>query len=146
MDLSGLKWPLIIIAVVGIGWLGTSGGVKWMYGNFTEAQPGADAAQDLRDEAGLTKLAGYTYHLWKWEKTIVIIQTAFDRYGDQAPNYLFNLERMSNCYDRLGEYQTSYDILQQLMNMNAHDYDERVANNDELALRANKLKEMYDLK
>ena len=145
MDLSGLKWPLIIAAVVGLGWLGTSGGVSWMYGNFTKATPGVDLDQDLRDEAGLTKLAGYTFHLWRWEKTIIIIETALDRYGEGAPNYWFNLERLSTCYERIGDYQTSYNILQELMNVNAHEIDERVGNFDNLNLRASKLREMYEL-
>lgn len=145
MDLSGLKWPMIIVAVVGIGWLGTSGGVSWMYNNFTASQPGVDQAQDLRDEAGLTKLAGYTYHLWKWKKTIIIIETAIQRYGEQAPNYYFNLERLSTCYERIGDYQTSYNLIKELMRVDAHQYDERVGNFDNLNLRANKLKEMYEL-
>jgi len=145
MDLSGLKWPLIIAAIVGIGWMGTSGGVTWMYGNFTAATPGVDEAQDLRDEAGLTKLGGYTYHLWKWQSTIDIIETAIERYGEYAPNYWFNMERLSTCYERIGEYQISYDILQELIQANAHEFDDRVGNFDNLSLRASKLKEMYEL-
>lgn len=146
MDLSGLKWPLIIAVLVGGGWLFTSGGVNWMYGQFTAAAPGADQAQDLRDEAGLTKLAGYTYHIWKWRATINIIETSINRYGVNAPNYWFNLERLSTCYERIGDYQTSYNIIQELMNANAKQYDERVSNFDALNLRASKLKEMYELR
>lgn len=146
MDLSGLKWPLIIVVIVGGGWLATSGGLRWMYGNFTAAAPGVDLQQDLRDEAGLTKIGGYTFFLWKWEQTIYILETAISRYGEEAPNYWFNLERLSTCYERIGDYQSSFDILQQLMNANAHEIDERVANFDNLNLRASKLKEMYELR
>ena len=145
MDLSGLKWPLIIAAVVGIGWLATSAGVNWMGQRFVAAAPGVDAQQDLRDEAGLTKLATYTYYLWKWQKTADILQTSIERYGEDGANYWYNLERLSNCYDRLGEYQESYDILRQLMDVNAHEIDSRVGNFDNLNLRASKLREMYDL-
>ena len=145
MDLSGLKWPVVIAVLVGLGWLFTSGGVNWMYGSFTEASPGIDEQQDLRDEAGLTKLASYTYHLWKWETTIQIIETCAERYGDWGPNYWFNLERLSTCYERIGDYQTSYDILQDLMNADAHEIDSRVGNFDNLSMRAAKLKEMYEL-
>ena len=145
MDLSGLKWPLIIAAIVGIGWMGTSGGVTWMFGNFTKAAPGVDMAQDLRDEAGLTKLAGYTYHLWKWRTTIDIIETAIERYGDAGPNYWFNLERLSTCYERIGEYQVSYGLLQELIQANANEIDARVGNVDNLSLRAAKLREMYEI-
>lgn len=145
MDLSGLKWPMIIAVLVGTGWLFTSGGVNWMYGKFTAAAPGVDLAQDTRDEAGLTKLAGYTYHIWKWRTTISIIETSIARYGQNAPNYWFNMERLSTCYERIGDYQTSFDILQGLIQADAHQYDERVGNMDNLALRASKLKEMYEL-
>lgn len=146
MDLSGLKWPLIIAAVVGLGWLFTSGGVNWMYGKFTAATPGVDVAQDTRDEAGLTNLASYTYHLWKWRVCIDIIETSIARYGVNAPNYWFNMERLSTCYERIGDYQTSVNILDQLIQADAHQYDERVGNFDNLRLRVAKLKEMYEIK
>ena len=145
MDLSGLKWPLVIVVDVGIGWLATSGGVNWMYGNFTAASPNVDEAQDLRDEAGLTKLAGYTYFLWKWRTTIDIIETSQQRYGEWGPNYWYNMERLANCYDRIGDYQTSYNILQEIMDANAHEIDDRVGNFDNLNLRASKLRELHEL-
>ena len=58
MDLSGLKWPIIIAAVVGIGWLATSGGINWMVGNFTKATPGIDEQQDKVAEVGLSRVGG----------------------------------------------------------------------------------------
>lgn len=146
MDLSGLKWPLIIVAIVGIGWLGTSGGIQWMYGNFTKAAPGVDVNQDIRDEAGLTKLAGYTYFLWKWKETIAIIETSMERYGDGAPNYWYNMERLSNCYDRIGNYKMSLEILELLMRARAWEVDPRVPNREQLNLRANTLREMHELR
>ncbi len=145
MDLSGLKWPLIIAVVVGIGWLATSGGVNWMYGKFTAASPGVDEQQDYKDEAGLTKLAGYTFHLWKWDATIDIINTSLDRYGEWGPNYWYNLERLATCYERTGDYQSSYNVLRELMAANAHEMDSRVGNFDNLNMRAAKLREMYEL-
>jgi len=145
MDLSGLKWPFIIAAVVGIGWLATSGGVNWMFGKFTAAAPGVDQQQDLRDEAGLTKLAGYTFHLWKWRATIDIIETSHYRYGPWGPNYWYNLERLATCYERIGQVQTSYNILQELKAGRAWEHDSRVGNFDNLNLRSSKLREMYEL-
>jgi hypothetical protein len=145
MDLSGFKWPLIIAALVGTGWLFTSGGVNWMYGRFTAATPGVDVAQDTRDEAGLTKLAAYTYHIWKWRACIDIIETSVARYGQNAPNYWFNMERLSTCYERVGEYQTAVNILDELIRVDAHQFDERVGNFDNLSLRVSKLKEMYEI-
>lgn len=146
MDLSGFKWPIIIAVVVALGWLFTSGGVNWMYAKFTAATPGVDVAQDTRDEAGLTKLASYTYHIWKWRPSINIIETSIKRYGPQAPNYWFNMERLSTCYERIGEYQTAVNIITEIMNADGHQYDNRVGNFDNLNLRVSKLKEMYEIK
>jgi len=145
MDLSGLKWPIIIVVIVAIGWLMTSGGVNWMVGNFTKATPGQDAARDKTDEAGLSRVGGYLLVLWRWEKAAKVMETSIDRYGTNGANYWYNLYRLATCYDRLERYQDSYDTLQDLIAANAHQYDERVPNNDNLSLRASKLKEVNEL-
>ncbi len=145
MDLSGLKWPLIIVIVVAIGWLMSSGGVNYMYGNFTKATPGEDVERDKVDEAGLTKLGGYLMLLWRWEKARNVMEESVRRYGDSGANFWYNKYRLAKCYDRLEKYKVSYSILQFLISNNAHEYDERVANNDNLSLRAAKLKEVYEI-
>ena len=145
MDLSGLKWPIIIAVIVGIGWLLSSGGVNFMINNFTKATPGQDVERDKTDEAGLTRVASYLMYLWRYEKAASVMQTAIDRYGENGANYWYNTYRLARCADRLGHYQESHDILQFLIQNNVSKYDDRVPENDNLSLRASKLKEVHEL-
>ena len=55
------------------------------------------------------------------------------------------MERLSTCYARIGEYQTAVNILDELIRLDAHQFDERVGNFDNLSLRVSKLKEMYEI-
>jgi len=145
MDLSGLKWPLIIVVIIGVGWLLSSGGVNYMVGKFTSATPGADVEQDKIDEAGLYRVAGYLMFLWRYEKAANVIDLAITRYGDAGPNYWDNLYRLAKCYEKMRDYQSSYNVLQDLMAANASQYDDRVPENDNLSLRAARLKEVHEL-
>lgn len=145
MDLSGLKWPLIIVVIVGIGFLASSPGINWMVNRYTQAIPGQDADRDRRDEAGLTRISGYLLYQWRYEKALEIMQTAVNRYGTGGANYWYNLYRMAKCLEKLDRMQESYSLLQELIAANAHDIDERVADTDNLRLRATKLKEVHDL-
>ena len=144
MDLSGLKWPIIIVVVVAIGWLFTSGGVSWMITNFTKSVPGEDAARDARDEAGLTRIGGYLLIMWRYEKAADVLNMAVERYPN-GKNYWYNAYRNAKCEEKMEHYQKAYNILQLCMQSSAGDYDERIPSNDNLALRAAKLKELYDL-
>lgn len=145
MDLSRFKWPLIIVAVCFVIWLGTSGGVNYMVGNFTKATVGQDAARDKTDEAGLTRVAGFLLYTFRYEGANQVMQMAIERYGEDGANYWFNVYRTAKCYEKFGDYQRSYDILQELIAANASTLDDRVPNNDNLTLRANKLKEVHEL-
>lgn len=145
MDLSGLKWPVIIVVIVAIVWLLSSGGVAWMVNNFTKATPGQDVARDKTDEAGLTRVGGYLLMLWRYEKAANVMETAIQRYGENGANYWYNLYRLAKCYERMDRNQESYNLLMDLAAANASQYDKRVAENDNLSLRAGKLKEMYEL-
>lgn len=145
MDLSGLKWPLIILIIVVIGWLGSSGGVNYMVNNFTKATPGVDAQRDKTDEAGLTRVAGYLMMLLRWERSKDVLETVINRYGNTGANYWYNMYRLAKCYEKLGRYQDAYNILRDLAQLNAHQYDDRVPEFDNLNLRANKLKEVHNL-
>ncbi len=146
MDLSGLKWPIIIVVIVGVGFLASSPGINYMVNNFTKATPGQDEERDKIDEAGLTRVAGYLLYLWRYERSLAVMQLAIDRYGPDGANYWYNKYRMARCLDRLERYQQSYNVLQELMAADAQQYDSRVADNDTLRLRASKLKEMHNLK
>jgi tetratricopeptide (TPR) repeat protein len=145
MDLSGLKWPLIIAIVVGVGWLFSSGGVEFMIKQATKHTPGVDAVQDERDEALLSRIGGYLLYLWRYQRAAEVFLTAIDRYGVNGKNYWYNLYRLHTCYERLGQYQDAYDVLQMLIQANANQYDKRVPELDNLSLRASKLKEVHEL-
>ncbi len=146
MDLSGLKWPVIILIIIGIGWLASSGGVNYMIKNFTKSVPGQDIQRDKTDEAGLSRIAGYLITLLRWERAKNVIELTINRYGDTGANYWYNLYRLARCYEKLGRYQEAYNILRDLAQVNAHQYDNRVPEYDNLNLRTQKLKELYELK
>lgn len=144
MDLSFLKWPIIILVVVGIGFLFTSPGVNWLVNGYTKSTVGENAAKDMSDESGLTRVGGYLLYTWQYQKAYNVMNLAVQRYGANGRNYHYNLYRMARCLDRLERYKESYDILQLLIQANASEFDGRVADNDNLHLRASKLKEMYE--
>ncbi len=145
MDLSGLKWPAIFVVVVAVIWLGTSGGVSFMVDNFVKATPGENPGRDKSDEAGLTRVAGFLVMTFRYEWALEVSELAIERYGQTGANYWNNKHRISRCYEKLEDYQKSYTILQELMAANAHDIDDRVPDNENLRLRAEKLKEVHEL-
>ncbi|MFA7692398.1 MAG: hypothetical protein WCX86_05820 [Candidatus Hydrogenedentales bacterium] len=145
MDLSGLKWPILILVIVGIGFLASSPGINWMVGRYTQATPGQDAEKDQRDEAGLTRVAGYLLYQWRYEASLNVMRSAVDRYGSAGANYLYNKYRMVKCLEKLDKNQQAYNILQELIAASANGIDSRVPNNDNLKLRAQKLKEVHNL-
>lgn len=145
MDLSGLKWPIIIVLIVGIAFLASSPGINYLVNNFTKATPGEDPDRDRTDEAGLSRVAGFLIYLWRYEHALAVMQVSLNRYGPSGANYWYNKYRMARCLDRLGRYQESYNILQELIAADASQYDSRVADNDNLRLRATTLREMHEL-
>jgi len=144
MDLSGLKWPIIIVVVVFVGWLFTSGGVNWMVGQATKADVGADAAKDARDEAMLSRIGGYLIYLWRYEKAAEVLTLSIERYPNGA-NVLHNYYRLVTCYERQDMNQRAHNILQELIAAQAWNFDDRIPGQDNLSLRAAKLKEVHGL-
>lgn len=144
MDLSFVKWPIIIIVVVALGWLTTSGGMNYMYKQSTKAQVGADAAKDKKDEAMLSRCGGFLLFTFRPAKADNFFQTAVQRYP-QGANVWYNKYRMVKCAEKAKQYQRAVNQLQELINANASTLDKRVAENANLKLRMDKLKEMYGL-
>lgn len=145
MDLSGLKWPIIIVALVVGGWLFTSGGVNWLQSQATKATPGIDVNKDVRDEAMLTRLGGYSMRLWKYDKALELFELSRARYGEMGKNYWYNTYREVRCYERIGKPETAVEILTYLIDNGAHDKDPRVPDADNLGLTRNKLNETFEL-
>ena len=145
MDLSGLKWPAIILAVVAVCWLGSSGGVNYMVSKYTKATPGQDAARDKTDEAGLTRVGGYLMFLSNYGKAAAVMDLAVQRYSTNGANYYYNQFRLARCLEKLGRMQESYNILSDLTDIDAKQYDDRIPNQDVLRTRASQLKEVNNL-
>ena len=145
MDLSGLKWPIILAVVIGGIWLLSSGGTNFMIKNFTKAQPGADPARDKTDEAGLSRIGGFLMKTFRYEKAFEVFDTAATRYPNGA-NVLYNRYRMAKCAEKMEKYNLSVNILESLMAMDAHSIDDRVPPRDILRPRAEKLIEVHELR
>jgi tetratricopeptide (TPR) repeat protein len=145
MDLSGLKWPMIILLVVGIGWLLSSGGTNYMFNNFTKAEVGADPARDKTDEGGLSRLGGFMMKTLRYEKAEEIFSVAMDRYPSGA-NFWYNQYRLVTCKEKLEKYREAADLLEGLIQANANAIDSRVPETGNLRLRADKLIEVHELR
>ena len=144
MDLSWMKWPLIIIVVVGIGWLLSAGGVDYMEGRYTKATPGDDEDKDISDEAGLSRLGGYMLATFRYQKAYGLYKKAVTRYPD-GKNYWYNYYQMARCAERLEKYAEANDILHMLQDNDADSEDQRVPDNDTLRLRIQKLEGVHEL-
>ncbi len=140
MDLSGLKWPAIIIAVVAVLWLGSSGGVNYMVNDFTKATPGQNAVRDKNDEANLTEVAGYLIFMMNYGKAAEVMNLSVQRYGTNGANYYYNQYRLANCLEKTGRAQESGTIIKGLADINAKQYDDRIPSQETLNARAAGLK------
>jgi tetratricopeptide (TPR) repeat protein len=144
MDLSKLKWVVIILVVVGGGWLLTSGGINWVYNQATDAVPGVDPAKDKTDEAMLSKYGGFLLTTFRYEGAKKFYRTAVERYPEGA-NAWWNYYQLARCEEKLGNYKEACDILFMLWEQNADQYDERVPDMATLRLRLDKLIEIHEL-
>jgi hypothetical protein len=145
MDLSGLKWPIIIALVVGGIWLCTAGGTEFLFSTFTKATPGEDVGRDARDEAGLRKLGTFLMMTFRYGHALDVMETSMERYGESGADYWHNYYRSARCYEKLKEFGASHAILRELVAQEAWLYDERVPGFNTLKLRADKLQEVHQL-
>lgn len=144
MDLSRLKWPLIIIVLIGVGWLVTDGGVKFLRGKFNEGEVGVDPKQDEYNEAGLSNLAGFLIKTFRYASAEQVLLDAMERYPE-GKNYLNNKYRLAKCVEKQARYEECIQHLAALRDIDAHQYDERVPEVDVLNLRIDKIAETYEL-
>lgn len=145
MDLSGLKWPLIIVVVLVLGWLVSEGGINFMYNKFTETPVDQqDEAKQVAYEAGLSRLGGFLLLTLRISKAEEVLSEALARYPD-GKNALHNQYRLAKCYEKLGRYRECAMLLRDLRDTDAHDYDDRVPEGDVLQLRIDKLAEVHEL-
>lgn len=145
MDLSGLKWPLIIVVVLALGWLVSEGGVNFMYNRFTKTPvEEQDEETQVAHEAGLSRLGGFLLKTFRYEKAEDVLLEAISRYPD-GKNALYNEYRLAKCYEKQERYRACVEVLQDLRDMDAHFIDKRVPEADVLQLRIDKLAEVHEL-
>lgn len=145
MDLSWLKWVILVVVLAGAAFLLSPQGNDYMIKGFTKAQPGADPARDKADEAGLTRLGGFLMKTFRYQKAFDVFQLAIDRYPT-GQQFWYNKYRQVRCAEKAEKYALATTLLEELMRNNAHEKDGRVPENANLKLRADKLIEMYDLR
>ena len=78
MDLSKLKWAVIILIVVGGGWLATEGGVNWAFSRATSGTPGESESADKINEATLTRYGGFLLATFRCENRLENYQSEAD--------------------------------------------------------------------
>lgn len=144
MDLSKLKWLVIILVVFGGGWLVTSGGISYMYNRATSGVPGANPNKDKKDEATLTRYGGFLLSTFRYEQAKKFYSAAVQRYPAGANRY-WTRYQLARVHEKLDENEEAVLLLLGLWEEDAIQYDSRVANKDELKLRIQKLIEVNQL-
>lgn len=144
MDLSWLKWLVIVLVVFGLGWLVTSGGVNYMYNKATAGTVGVDAAKDKSNEAILTRYGGFLLSTFRYDRAKQFYSTALQRYPG-GENRFWNRYQLARCHEKLDEMEESVNLLLYLYDENGNQYDSRVPNQDTLKLRIQKLIEVNQI-
>ena len=143
MDVSKILYPLIIAAVLGLGWLLTSGGVNYQFKKYSEPSTG-DVEADSVKEAGLTKLGGFLMFTFRYEKAGQCFDTALTNYPD-GKNYWYNYYRLAKCKEKAEKWGEAVSILIRLRDENAIEMDDRVPDQATLDGRIQKLIEVHEL-
>ncbi len=143
MDLSRLKWPLLIIAVALGCWLLTEGGINWMYGRFTQSPPGSDAKLDEVNEQGLSQLGGFLFKTFRYAKAREVFEEQMKRFPN-GKNYMWTLFRVAKIDEKQENPRESVKKLSWLRDQNAHEKDDRIPDKDMLQLRIDKLNEVNE--
>jgi hypothetical protein len=145
MDLSKIIWVVVIVALVGGGWLLTGSGMDRAYKESTKNLPGTFPEQDIIDEAILSKYAGYNMTLTRHQEAKKFYTAAVERYGVAGKNYWWNLYQIAQIEQKAGNDQIALDILYELWKQDGDQYDERVPGRDTLKLRIAKILELNQI-
>lgn len=156
MDLSGLKWPIIIVVVALMGWLVSSGGQTWMENRLLDYKVSENEDLNKANEQALSNLGGFFIKTMQYERGIRVLMNSIERYGEDGKNYYFNINRCSRTHEAIGDstanrekqiehYTKALQMLKFLIENNAHAIDERVPETDVLRLRATDIAENNQL-
>ncbi len=144
MDLSFVKWPLIILAVGSLGFLISSPGVEYMYDRALEDPVGVDPVQDRANEASLTRLGGLVLATFRYERAAKIYDATLKRFPD-GENSWYNWYQLARCLEKMEKWGETVDVLVMLRDENADKQDERVPSPAQLENRIQKLVEIHEL-
>ena len=76
MNLSWLKWVVVLAVILFVLWLVGGSGTGYLQKRYTAATPGEDADIDARDESGLTSLGGFYLTTFRYDKAAEAIEAA----------------------------------------------------------------------
>jgi len=144
MDMSKVLIVIVLLALGGLAYLASSPGVNYLHGKYTQTPAGSDAAQDAKNEAGLSKLGGFLMNTWRYKKANEVMQDAVERYP-QGADFWYNKYRMVKCAEKAENFKRAVNLLKECIDNDAHSKDPRVPENANLELRRNKLLEMHGL-
>lgn len=144
MDLSFVKWPILIVVVGSLGFFLSPPGIDYMYSRITSEAPGVDPKRDAANEASLTRLGGLVLTTFRYERAAEIYRAAVKRYPD-GKNNLYNWYQLARCYEKQEKFAEAVDILVMLRDKDADTQDERIPSPTQLEHRIQKLIELHQL-
>lgn len=144
MDLTWLKWLVIIALIFGIGWAVTDGGINYAYKKATSGEIGVNPDVDQTKETTLTRYAGFLLATFRYEKAKKFYTAAITNFP-AGKNRYWNRYQLARCEEKLKNWQNAADVLYQLHQVDANQYDHRVPNQATLKLRIEKLVQVHDL-
>lgn len=144
MDLSWVKWPVLILVVGSAGFLISPPGIDYMYARAIAEPAGVDPERDAASEASLTRLGGILLSTFRYGRAAEIYETAIKRYPN-GENSWYNYYQLARCYEKQEKYSEAVDILVMLRDKDADKLDERIPSPTQLDLRIQKLIEVHEL-
>jgi len=97
MNVAILKWPIIILLIVGVLWLLSSAGTNWLHKRLLEAEPSES------NEDHLTTLASFLAKTMRYEKAYEVSRDTLEKYPyPDGKLSLINMYRMGRMAEKLG--------------------------------------------
>jgi len=113
MDMTKIVWAVVVVVILGGGWLFTTGGMNKAYEQATKNLVGNNPEQDVIDEAVLSKYGGYNLSLFRYEQAKRFYSTSINRYGPTGKNYWWNLQQLALCEENMENPQASVPLSEQ---------------------------------
>ena len=112
MDLSKLKWPIIIVVVALVVFLLSSPGINYLHNRYLQ-DPGEDAALAAKNEAGLTRLAALLMRTFRYAYAYEVAGDAVRLYPE-GEHAVLNRYRQARMAEKLGRPDEAVSILMEV--------------------------------